>query len=71
MPGDYGLPRVRCAYPGYVARETAIRLLPQADLLRNEDIRIMRELGRMRQHSMLVGELNHIGDDGLRLQPAF
>jgi len=39
--------------------------------LRHEDIRIMRELGRMRQHSMLVGELNHIGDDGLRLQPAF
>ena len=39
--------------------------------LRHEDIRIMRELGRMRQHSELVGKLNHIGDDGLRLQPAF
>jgi hypothetical protein len=30
-----------------------------------------RALGRMRQHSELVGKLNHIGDDGLRLQPAF
>ena len=39
--------------------------------LRHEDIRIMRELGSMRQHSELVGKLNHIGDDGLRLQPAF
>ena len=39
--------------------------------LRHEDVRIMRELGRMRQHSELVGKLNHIGDDGLRLQPAF
>ena len=37
MPGDYGLPRVRCAYPGYVARETATRLLLRAKLLRNED----------------------------------
>jgi hypothetical protein len=37
----------------------------------HEDVRIMRELGRMRQHSELVGKLNHIGDDGLRLQPAF
>jgi hypothetical protein len=39
--------------------------------LRHEDIRIMRELGRMRQHSELVGKLNHVGDDGMRLQPAF
>ncbi len=39
--------------------------------LRHEDIRIMRELGRMRQHSELVGRLNLVGDDGLRLQPAF
>ena len=39
--------------------------------LRHEDIRIMLELGRMRQHSELVGRLNHVGSDGLRLQPAF
>ena len=39
--------------------------------LRHEDIRIMRELGRMRQHSELVGRLNHIGADGLSMQPAY
>ena len=39
--------------------------------LRHEDIRIMRELGRMRQHTELVGKLMHVGDDGLRLQPAY
>ncbi|WP_305805891.1 hypothetical protein [Stenotrophomonas sp. YIM B06876] len=39
--------------------------------LRHEDVVIMRELGRMRQHSELVGKLNHVGEDGLRLQPAF
>ena len=39
--------------------------------LRHEDIRIMRELGRMRQHSALVVELNQMGDRSLRMQPAF
>jgi hypothetical protein len=39
--------------------------------LRHEDIRIMRELGRIRQHSALVVELNQMGDRNLRLQPAF
>ncbi|MGV8961041.1 MAG: hypothetical protein ACOH1V_11775 [Stenotrophomonas sp.] len=39
--------------------------------LRHEDVVIMCELGRMRQHSELVGKLNHVGEDGLRLQPAF
>lgn len=39
--------------------------------LRHEDIRIMRELGRLRQHSALVVELNRMGDRNLRLQPAF
>lgn len=39
--------------------------------LRHEDIRIMRELGRHRQHSALVVQLNQMGDTGLRLQPAF
>jgi hypothetical protein len=39
--------------------------------LRHEDIRIMLELGRMRQHSELVGRLNDVGTDGLRMQPAF
>ena len=39
--------------------------------LRHEDVRIMRELGRIRQHSALVVELNQMGDRNLRLQPAF
>ena len=39
--------------------------------LRHEDIRIMRELGKMRQHSALVVELNQMGDRHLRMQPAF
>ena len=39
--------------------------------LRHEDVRIMRELGRIRQHSALVVELNQLGDRNLRLQPAF
>ena len=39
--------------------------------LRHEDIRIMRELGRIRQHSALVVQLNQMGDRNLRLQPAF
>ena len=39
--------------------------------LRHEDVRIMRELGRIRQHSALVVELNQMGDRSLRLQPAF
>ena len=39
--------------------------------LRHEDIRIMRELGKMRQHSALVVELNQMGDRSLRMQPAF
>ena len=29
--------------------------------LRHEDIRIMREMGRMRHHAELVNELNHLG----------
>jgi len=43
--------------------------------LRHEDIRIMREIGRMKQHSELVGQLNHVGEpdpgQNLHLQPAF
>jgi hypothetical protein len=43
--------------------------------LRHEDIRIMREIGRMHQHSELVGRLNHVGEqdpgNNLHLQPAF
>jgi len=43
--------------------------------LRHEDIRIMREIGRMKQHSELVGRLNHVGEDPaatpLQLQPAY
>lgn len=43
--------------------------------LRHEDIRIMREIGRMKQHSELVGELNHVGEPDTRgnmqLHPAF
>ena len=43
--------------------------------LRHEDIRIMTEIGRMKQHSELVGRLNHVGETSshrdLTLQPAF
>jgi len=43
--------------------------------LRHEDIRIMREIGRMKQHTELVGQLNHVGEQdktgNLHLQPAF
>lgn len=43
--------------------------------LRHEDIRIMYEIGRLKQHSELVGRLNHVGETGthrdLTLQPAF
>jgi len=43
--------------------------------LRHEDIRIMTEIGRMRQHSELVGRLNHVGETehhhDLTLQPAY
>ena len=43
--------------------------------LRHEDIRIMTEIGRMKQHSELVGRLNHVGETehhhDLTLQPAY
>jgi len=43
--------------------------------LRHEDIRIMTEIGRMKQHSELVGRLNHVGETehhhDMTLQPAF
>lgn len=43
--------------------------------LRHEDIRIMTEIGRMKQHSELVGRLNHVGENehhhDLTLQPAY
>lgn len=43
--------------------------------LRHEDVRIMREIGRMQQHSELVGRLNHVGEQpgqsSLHLQPAY
>ncbi|MNI85119.1 hypothetical protein D3C73_1420850 [compost metagenome] len=43
--------------------------------LRHEDIRIMTEIGRMKQHSELVGRLNHVGETehhhDMTLQPAY
>ena len=44
-------------------------------LFGHEDIRIMTEIGRMKQHSELVGRLNHVGENehhhDLTLQPAY